>query len=134
MAFNNSQPMVAGGQIAPCTFVKVDTTADNQCLQAGANDRIIGVAQEGQRYTPGLPGGQQMVAATTGENLGVFGLGNGCMLFAGSGGFTRGDWLESDANGFGVTSSTSGHYIGAIALESAASGVKGLVEVVICKF
>lgn len=130
---NNVEPLFfADGNINPSCFVKMSTTQDNRVLQAAANtDKIIGISQVGTRDPQGLSGASA-VAAAQGDPIKVYSQGDVCSLVAGSGGWTRGDWLVSDANGNGVTAPTSGVgtiYVGAIALESAAASAQGRVVV-----
>ena len=120
--FNNELSFKAGGTIAPASFVKFDTSADEQVVAAGAGDPVIGVSQEGMKRAPGLPGSDTAIAAESGDTVHVYGWGNDCLLTLG-GTVTRGDYLKSDASGFGVTAS-SGDETGAIALQSGTSGVK----------
>ena len=131
MSRNQSPQLVAGGNISPSTFVKVSTAADNTALQAGANEGIIGISQVGLHQPPGVTG-SDAYAAVAGENIEIFGLGDICLLKSASG-WTRGDFLKSDANGLGVTIATSGvmQNIGAQALESAATNEFGRVQIII---
>lgn len=127
----NQQPqLIAGGTLAPMTFAKVSTAADDTCLQAGANDVIIGITQVGTDNPPGLTGATSN-AATVGESIQLYGLGDICSLTAGSGGWTAGDRLKSDASGNGVTIATSGvsQNCGAVALETVAAGGIGRVQI-----
>lgn len=128
MARNQAPNFRAGGNINPSSFVKVDTSADNQCLQAGAGEHAIAISQAGTKDAPGITGATAY-AAQSGDNIEVFGQGELCNLLAGTGGFVRGDFLKSDANGAGVTTTSSGDFVGAYALESAAAGTLGRVQV-----
>ena len=125
---NQSPQLQAGGTINPSRFVKLDTTHDNQGLQAGAGDRTIGISGVGTDDPPGITGSAG-AHAVDGENIELFGIGDICLLQAGSGGYIRGDLLKSDASGQGQTSTTS-VWVGAIALESAVSGEFGRVQVI----
>lgn len=121
-------PMVAGGDIAPARFVKSSTTADNTCLQAGANDLILGISQRGTRNTP-LDGLDDGLAAKAGESLTVYGPGQTAILELG-GTVTRGDRLKANADGNGVAAvAGSGDNYGAIAGQSGTAGQ--LVEVLV---
>ena len=127
---NQSPSLIAGGNISPSTFVKLSTSADNTGLQAGANDPPIGISGVGTKQPPGVTG-SDAYHAHSGEAIELFGCGDICLLLAGSGGFTRGDRLKSDASGAGVTEASSGaiQNVGAIALESTTSGAYGRVQV-----
>lgn len=132
---NQSPQLVAGGTITTHSFVKLSTAADNTALQAGDNEQVIGIAQVGPKEPPGLSGAST-AAAAAGDHIQIFGLGDICLLRAGSGGWTRADNLKSDSNGDGVPIATSGttqQNIGAVALTSTAEGEYGLVQIMISK-
>jgi hypothetical protein len=93
---------LAGGTIAPARIVKLSTAADRTALQAAAGDLPIGVAQEGQKRSPGLPGSDTTIAAEAGDEFNVYGDGEVAVVEAGAA-VTRGDWLKSDANGKAIT-------------------------------
>lgn len=118
---------IAGGTINPATFVKVSTAADNTVLAAGAGEWTIGIATPSQKLAP-IPSNSSTYAATTGDAVTVFGLGDICNLQAGTAGWTRGAKLASDASGNGVAA-TTGDYVGAVALESASASSLGRVQV-----
>ncbi len=132
MPFNSAPSFVAGGTISPAVFVKIDTTAgaasDHTVIQATAGSKIHGISQEGMKRAPGLPGSDTTIAAEVGNTLRVYGLGDECLLTLG-GTITHGDYLKSDGSGFGVVASSTDE-IGAVALESGASGVKIRVQIV----
>ena len=108
---------IADGSIGVNLFVtNTSASADNRVLQAGANAKVVGVAQRAQRMPPWGPL-QDGFAAKQGEQLRVYTQGEVCELRVG-GTVSVGDYLESDSSGRGVTSSTDGHYYGAIALEA----------------
>lgn len=126
--------MAAGGTIRRCRFVKLDTTANNTLLEADANERTIGISQEAGREAA-IPSvtADPPEAAQDGDHLQFHPPGDWCLLEAGSGGWTTGDRLKSDADGKGVIIATTGttiQQIGAVALESAAAGELGKVLVV----
>lgn len=121
----------AGGTIGPALFIKLDTSADEQFLQAGAGDPIIGITIPAQKRTPGLAGSDTTVAYESGDDCWAAGMGNSAMLTIG-GTITRGDRLKSDASGRGITAS-SGDQAGAIALQSATVGLQVKVLVVLGK-
>lgn len=124
----NEKPcFFANGTIAPCRFVKQDTTADDAVLQAGAGDEPVGISQEGMKRAPGLAGSDAAVAAESGDSLQLFGFGDMPLLEYG-GTVTRGDWLKPDANGKGVTASAN-DIAGAKALKSGVLGTKAPVIV-----
>ncbi len=116
-----SYTKVANGNVAPSRFVKLDTTTEGRVLQATAGDKIYGISQQGTRNTPygALDDG---FAAIAGENLNIYGPPEKDVLLELGGTVTRGDSLKSDANGKGVTTTSTGDWIGAIALDSGATG------------
>jgi hypothetical protein len=121
----------AGGTIAPSTAVKIDVTADNQVVQAGAGDKCIGISQEGQKGAPGLIGSDTTIAAQAGDSIQVIGP---CRVALAqlSGTVTRGDRLASDGSGnlvtFDPATATSPEYVG-YALQSGVSG--NLIDILV---
>ena len=111
----------ANGNIAPSRFVKTDTTGDGLALQAGAGDKILGVSQAGTRRTPygGLDDG---FAAIAGEDLEVFVQGEHNVMLELGGTVVAGDRLKSDANGKGITTTTTGDEMGAATDVAGTSG------------
>jgi hypothetical protein len=82
------------------------------------------------KRAPGLPGSDTTIAAEANDPLQIFSLGDVCLLTAGSGGWTAGDYLKSDSSGRGITASSTGDLVGAIALQAASgTGVQALVQV-----
>ncbi len=115
----------SGGTISPCRAVKIDVSADRQVVQATASSKCIGIAQEGQKGAPGLPGSDSAIAALAGDQLQVIGPGRVALAELGSA-VTSGDDLEADGNGRLVPATTTGvHNIVARALEAgAATGMR----------
>lgn len=120
---------VANGNIAPSRFVKIDTTAKDRVLQAGAGDKCYGVSQPGVRNAPWAPL-DDGYAAIAGENLMIYGSPSKDIKLELGGTVTAGDSLKSDANGKGVTTTTTGDWIGAEAMESGVTGDVVRVRVV----
>jgi hypothetical protein len=129
---NTPPNLVAGGNIYPCRFVKLSTSYDMTALQAGANESVIGVSQEGTNYPPLSDLTVSAYAAADGQNMRMYGEGDICMIEAGDV-ITRGGKLKADSVGRGVpilTTGTTRQNIGAIALQSAAAaGEKILCQV-----
>lgn len=124
---------LAGGDIRVMRFVKQDTSADNQVLEADTNERVIGISQEGGREAP-LPSVTTNYAAQSGEPIHVYGPGEQCLLTLGSGGCAAGDRLKSDTDGNGVSIATTGvtkQFAGARALSAGNAGeaIRVLVEI-----
>lgn len=118
--------MKASGNISPSRFVKLTTTADGEVTQAGAGEQIYGISQKTTRRTPygALDDGY---AAIAGENVGVHGIGEECLLEAG-GTVAPGDRLKSDASGKGVATTTNLDEWGAICLQAGTAGKLVRVE------
>ncbi|MCH9838489.1 hypothetical protein K0U83_22700 [bacterium] len=116
----------ATGTILTSSFVKIDVAANNSVDQAGAGEKVFGIAQVGGRTAP-IPSvtADPPEAAQAGEDLQVFLDTHYTILRIGSGGCTAGDSLVSDAAGAGVTATEgagTSENVGAIALQTAAEG------------
>ena len=134
-----SKIMRANGTIRVSRFVKIDTADNNSVLEADANEKAVGISQIGGREAP-IPSvtADPPEAAQSGDNLAVLGVGeeDTVLLFAGTGGWTAGDELESDADGAGITALTTAatvRNIGAIGLETVSATEYGKVLPVIFK-
>ena len=96
---------IANGNILPSSIVKIDATqAMPSVIQASVNtDVTIGISKEStdQPQTPQYSGTQY--AAVAGENCRVYTAGCVCLVFTGAGGLTAGDFVTSDASGYGIT-------------------------------
>lgn len=115
-------PMKATGTIAPCTAVQLDTATDFGCKQStAATDPAIGVAQEGQKGTPGITGSDTAVAAESGDPVQVYVFGTALVKLGGT--VAVGDYLEPTTGGAVIASATTGwrRVIG-WALEAGTSG------------
>lgn len=122
--------LIAGGNINPATFVQLSSSADNTGLAGTANAFCIGIANDETYQPPGVLGAATY-CAISGLPIPMFGFGDICNLVAGTGGFTVGQGLKSDANGNGVPAATAGtDIVCAYALETTPAGQKG--RVVIC--
>lgn len=116
--------LIAGGNINPHSFVKVSTAADYTCLQAGANERIIGSCQVGAKDPPGLSGASAY-AAVAGDTIQLFGHGDVVPVKVGSGGVTKGALVKSDSSGYAVLAASSGttlQWVAGVALADASEG------------
>lgn len=125
---------IAGGDIFPARFVRI--TGEFTVSQCSASTQsIIGVAQEGTFSPPNLAtllgGTESGLAASSGQTLKVFGLGDVCMIVAGTGGVTAGTKVKSDADGKAINiGSVAGTYnVGGTALNTVAAGEKVLIQV-----
>lgn len=144
----------AGGDISPSRFVAISSAADFTVVAAGASTTVrpFGISQDGSKFpqtNDGWGSGASTVAAETGDQLTVFGLGEVCLLDVDNSGtlaapaISPGDYLISKADGQGVKWTTNGtggstadapSLIGAIALEAPIAGVgSSLIRVqVVC--
>ena len=108
---NNTPQLQAGGTIYPSCFVKGSAAADNTCLNAAtANDTCPYISQVGTKYPPGsglgLSPGQ---AADAGDDIQLYGTGDVCLIYVGSGaGVTHNDLLRTDSSGHAVTVTAAG--------------------------
>lgn len=123
----------ANGTIRVARFVKIDSSDNNSVLEADANERVLGISQIGGRTAP-IPTvtTDPPEAAQSGEDVNVHLEGEICLLYAGTGGWTAGGLLKSDADGAGVAiDETAGNKeeAGARALATVSAGEYGLVQV-----
>lgn len=123
-------PLIAGGNIAPATFIRLSTTANQTALAASTGEKAFGIADESTMVAP--TDGASTYHATAGYPVKYFMRGETCKLTIGSGGCTAGDWLKSDSSGGGVAATTDKDFVGAIALETASAAE--LAEVLIVGF
>lgn len=130
MNFFHNQPAIASSIIYPMTFLVQDTTADFTVKAAVLPaSKIIGVSQAGPKQTPGLveaitgvaPSGEP--AANIGDGIGIFGLGDVCLITVGSAAVAAGAFLKNDGNANAITA-TSGQYYGAVAWQAGQPGEK----------
>jgi hypothetical protein len=123
---------VANGNITPSSFVKIDTSVSGggKVVLSGAGEDIYGISQPGVRNYPGGTG-DDGYAAIAGENVMVYVPPEKEVLLRLGGTVTAGDWLKSDASGFGVTSSSDREKVGARASRSGVSGDLIPVQVII---
>jgi hypothetical protein len=130
-SYGNPPSMTCGGNILPSTFVKRSTTADKTLLQAAANDPIFGISQVGTHDAPGLSG-SSAYAGISGIPIQYFIIGDACLLAANpsGAGWAKGDFLKSDASGYGTTGAAGSDNIGALALETTPGGQVGLVQMI----
>lgn len=118
---------VASEDIAVSVFVNILANTDFQVEVCDAGDVAIGVSDYAPQ-DPVLPGGSLGPAATTGNPVRVFGLGETCEVLAG-GTIQAGQYLKPDANGKAVACSSADKF-SAIARSGGASGelVKVILE------
>ncbi len=111
----------ANGNISPMRFVILSGGNDLAIQATGTASPIWGVSGRGVRTAPlnPLDGGFLAIA---GEAFPVFGpTDDGCRLELG-GTVAAGDRLTSDGSGKGITTTTTGQWIGAVALCAGVTG------------
>jgi hypothetical protein len=128
--------LIANGTIYPSTFIKMNSAIISpggfQALQAGANDRVIGIAFEGTEQPPLPSSTYPLPAATAGNSIPWYSNGQSPVLLQlGASAVVAGQRLVSDANGKGIPMATTGapQNVGATALESAPAGALCRVQV-----
>jgi hypothetical protein len=126
---SNTVPnVVAGSEIYPSRFVRLDETADYTVLQADDNEVVFGISHEGSA-TPPIPSAP-VFAGVAGKGVKIYGAGEGDVLLEAGGTIVPGDRLKSDEDGKGVAIALTGsesenvQNYGAIALEGGSEGDK----------
>lgn len=122
--------LVAGGDILPQSFVKLDKSAPETALQAVSGDTPIGISGNWTRYAGGTPADDGLEANNT-EFPTVFGVGCVVPLVCGNTGtWTAGVFLKPDASGYGTPTTSTNDKPGALSLTAASPGEVGRVVVV----
>ena len=118
----------ASADIPISVFVKITSGTDHNAQACVAGDTAIGVSDYCPQ-DPVLPGGSVGPAATAGNPIRIFTLGETCEVLAG-GTITAGQFLKPDANGKAVACSASDKF-SAIARAGASANqlCKVLVEI-----
>lgn len=117
---HNQPSFLAGEDLAPSIFVKMEAGVDNTIVKCGAGDQAIGVTAEHSRTAP-IPGAT-VLAAADGESTQIYGLGEPCEITAGAA-ITAGAYLKPNASGQAIPAVATDKY-SAQARTSAASGEK----------
>lgn len=120
--------LIAKGDLNPSSFAKGDPSNDFAAIQAGVGDTPIGITGPGTNTPPGTTGATAL-HASDGEFPTIYSPGSVIELKAGTGGWTRDQFLKPDANGYGVPCTSIDDIPGAYALESAGDGGVGRVLV-----
>jgi hypothetical protein len=131
--------LILNGPVQPMRFLVMDTTRDYAVIQAtGATVMLLGISQQGTKIAPNLIEGLVGYIASSativnyagiaGDSIEIFHAGDICRLVAGTGGWTPGALLTSDANGAGVVA-TTGNHVGALAMSACSVGEFGEVIV-----
>jgi hypothetical protein len=129
MSAGPSYSKVAGGNISPSSFVKLDSSNSGQVLQCGSNDVPYGIAQPGTNSPP-FSTLDSVYAAVITENLLVYGPGAKDVLLQISAACNPGQHLKSDTNGFGTPITASTDNYGAVAQEKGVANQIIRVQVV----
>lgn len=122
-----SYSKIANGNIAPSRFVKLDVSNQGRAIQCGTGEAAFGISQPSTRNLA-LSGRDDGYAAIAGENVNIIGPGDDEGLLELGGTVTVGDYLKSDTDGKGVTSSSDKEHVNAQALQSGVSGDLVLVK------
>lgn len=117
-----SRSYLVSASVAPCRFVKLDSSASGYVLHAGAGEVAIGISQPGTRLPP-IDGYEDGYAAVQNvEAITVYEAGDECWVEAG-GAISHGDLLKPSTAGVAITASSDGNIYSAQALQPAtASG------------
>lgn len=122
------------GNIAVSTFVKLDTTTEGYCLQAGNHDPVFGIAgPETHTMAISIQGvsledGYAGVAG--GPAIKIYGVGSTMVPLRIAGTTAIGDRLESDSNGYGAVTTSDQIKVGAIARQAGVANNIIAVDVV----
>lgn len=129
-AFETS--LFPNGNIATSTFVKLDTSNEGMCLQAGSGDATIGVAGP---YTHNMAisiGGVLLddgyAGVAGGPAMKIYGPGSSKIPLRIIGTTAIGDRLVSDASGYGVVT-TADKIKGLVAIARQAGVANNIIEV-----
>lgn len=142
----NNPSYRAGGDISPSRFVKFTTGAGSAAdfvivAAAGATFPMMGISQDGSKFphtSDGWGSGASAVAAESGDQISIYGLGDVCLLEVDNSGngILAGSLLSSDANGKGIlsTGAAGNYFVGAIALERPPVSATALIKVQVVIF
>lgn len=112
---------IANGDINPCRFVKLDTSAPGRVLEATAGSRVYGISGADHRFAPYTPLDDSLHRKVN-EPCVIYGPGDSkCQLEIG-GTVTAGDRIKVTTGGKGITTTSGGDEIGAIAETSGING------------
>ncbi len=113
------------GNIAICTFVKLDTSAEGYCLAAGNHDPVFGIAgPETHSMSITISGvnlDDGFAGVAGGPAIKIYGVGATMVPLRVAAATNIGDRLESDANGYGAVTTADQIKVGAIARQSTAT-------------
>ena len=122
--FGKETSLFPNGNIAISTFVKLDTTTEGYCLQAGNGDPVFGIAGPETHIIPITIGGTNLddgfAGVAAGPAIKIYGVGATMVPLRVAAATNIGDRLVSDANGYGAVTTSDKIKIGAIARQSTA--------------
>lgn len=122
------------GNINYSSFVKLDTSAEGYCLQAGAGEQAFGIAGPETHNMAITIGGVDLddgyAGVAGGPAIKIYGVGSTSVPLRLGGTVSVGDWLKSDSSGYGVTTTTDKDKVCAVARQSGVSGNIILVDVI----
>lgn len=124
--------LISGGNIYPNRFVMMDSSEDQQGIQATANAVTVGISGDSTKYPPLTGLVSNTYHAEDGDPITLRGAEESQTLLELGGTVAAGDYLKSDSNGKGVAIATSGttpQNVGARALKAGVSGDLLEVEV-----
>lgn len=117
---------IAGGNVSPCRFVKLQT--DNTVVHATAStDNIWGITQPAVHRFP-LSGWDDGFAAIATEMVNIFGPGDDMCDIELVGTVTIGAYLTASTSGKAIATTTDKDQVGAIAQQAGVSG-----DIIKCK-
>lgn len=128
---NTPVHLIAGGDIRPFRFVKMDGTDAHEGKEADANERVIGICGGSTNQPPLSDLVLTALHAIEGQQIRLYGEGDQTILELGDT-VTPFQRLKSDADGKGVPIATSGttiQHFGAVALEGGSAGDRIEVQV-----
>ncbi len=116
-----SYSKVAGGSIHPARFVVLSTTDDKVLEASTTSVPFYGVSGRGTRRPP-LVGLDDVFHAVATETCLVYGPGDKDCVIELGGTVTAGDRLTATMGGTAITTTTTGQFIGAVAMEAGVTG------------
>lgn len=114
------------GNVRYSAFVKLDTSAEGYCLQAGAGETVFGIAGSMTHNMAITIGGVDIddgyAGVANGPAIKIYGVGSTKVPLRLGGTVAVGDYLKSDGSGFGVVTTTDKEKVGAQARQAGVSG------------
>ena len=117
-----SYSLLPGGNISPSRFVKTGTTQGTAVQCSAVTDHIFGISQAATRNYPWSVTDDGYAGIAGDGAINIYGPGDDSCLLAIGGTVSYGDYLTTDSNGRGVTSTTNKDNVGAQAMQAGVSG------------